>query len=138
MAWLFSTLTDALIRLLGLPARRDDSISHRDILALTEAGHQAGVVAAGEHEVIANVFELDTRTVETVMTTRERIVFFVLDEEEAQIRSRIAVAPHSTYLVCEGGWTAWPAMWTRPTCSSACCAARPWGWAAIQAWSRRC
>ena len=102
LAWLFSTLTDALIRLLGLPARRDDSISHRDILALTEAGHQAGVVAAGEHEVIANVFELDTRTVETVMTTRERIVFFVLDEEEAQIRSRIAVAPHSTYLVCEG------------------------------------
>ena len=102
LAWLFSTLTDALIRLLGLPARRDDSISHRDILALTEAGHQAGVVAAGEHEVIANVFELDTRTVETVMTTRERIVFFVLDEDEAQIRSRIAVAPHSTYLVCEG------------------------------------
>ena len=49
LAWLFSTLTDALIRLLGLPARRDDSISHRDILALTEAGHQAGVVAAGEH-----------------------------------------------------------------------------------------
>lgn len=102
LAWLFSALTDALIRLLGLPARRDDSISHRDILALTEAGHQAGVVADEEHEVIANVFELDTRTVETVMTTRERIVFFVLDEDEAQIRSRIAVAPHSTYLVCEG------------------------------------
>ena len=39
------------------------------------------------------MFELDTRTVETVMTTRERIVFFVLDEDEAQIRSRIAVAP---------------------------------------------
>ncbi len=47
------------------------------------------------------MFELDTRTVETVMTTRERIVFFALDEDEALIRTRIAESPHSTYLVCK-------------------------------------
>lgn len=102
LAWLFSGITEGLIRLLGLPAKRDETISYRDILALTEAGYQAGVVADEEQQVIANVFELDTRTVETVMTERERIVFFSRDDDDALIRNRIADAPHSTYLVCDG------------------------------------
>ncbi len=103
LAWLFSGITEGLIRLLGLPAKRDESISYRDILALTEAGYQAGVVADEEQQVIENVFELDTRTVETVMTTRERIVFFCRDDDDALIRNRIADTPHSTYLVCGDG-----------------------------------
>lgn len=102
LAWFFSSITEGLIRLLGLPAKRDETISHRDILALTEAGYQAGVVADEEQQVIENVFELDTRTVETVMTNRERIVFFSRDDDDALIRNRIADAPHSTYLVCDG------------------------------------
>lgn len=103
LAWLFSGITEGLIRLLGLPAKRDETISYRDILALTEAGYQAGVVADEEQQVIENVFELDTRTVETVMTTRERIVFFSRDDDDVLIRNRIADTPHSTYLVCDGG-----------------------------------
>jgi CBS domain containing-hemolysin-like protein len=102
LAWLFSSITEGLIRALGLPAKRDETISYRDILALTEAGYQAGVVADEEQQVIANVFELDTRTVETVMTTRERIVFFSRADDDTLIRNRIAAAPHSTYLVCDG------------------------------------
>ncbi|MDR7267536.1 CBS domain containing-hemolysin-like protein [Pelomonas saccharophila] len=102
LAWFFSGITEGLIRILGLPAKRDETISYRDILALTEAGYQAGVVADEEQQVIANVFELDTRTVETVMTNRERIVFFSRDDDDVLIRNRIADAPHSTYLVCAG------------------------------------
>lgn len=102
LAWFFSGITEGLIRVLGLPAKRDETISYRDILALTEAGYQAGVVADEEQQVIANVFELDTRTVETVMTTRESIVFFSRDEDDVLIRNRIADTPHSTYLVCDG------------------------------------
>jgi len=101
-AWLFSGISEGLIRVLGLPAKRDETISYRDILALTEAGYQAGVVADEEQQVIENVFELDTRTVETVMTTREQIVFFSRDDDDALIRNRIAETPHSTYLVCDG------------------------------------
>ncbi|MBA4341807.1 MAG: hypothetical protein C0423_06610 [Methylibium sp.] len=102
LAWVFSTLTTGLIRLMGRPAERDNTITHHDILALTEAGNQAGVVADAEQQMIANVFELDTRTVESAMTTRERIVFFSLDDDDALVRNRIAEDPHSTYLVCDG------------------------------------
>ena len=102
LAWTFSTLTESLIRLMGRPAERDNSITHLDILALAEAGNLAGVVADSEQQMIANVFELDTRRVESTMTTRERVVFFSLDDHDVLIRTRIAAEPHSTYLVCDG------------------------------------
>jgi CBS domain containing-hemolysin-like protein len=54
-----------------------------------------------EQQVIENVFELDTRTVESAMTTRERVVYLLQDDDEALIQARIASYPHSTYLVCD-------------------------------------
>ncbi|MFN5049802.1 hemolysin family protein [Roseateles sp.] len=102
LSWGFNAISDLLLRLMGQPAARDNSITHHDILAMTEAGNLAGVVADAEQQVIENVFELDTRTVESAMTTRERIVFLNLDEDDALIRTRIAESPHSTYLVCDG------------------------------------
>jgi CBS domain containing-hemolysin-like protein len=80
----------------------DNTITHDDILALAAAGQRAGVVSAADQQVIENVFELDTRTVESSMTSRERVVYFSLDDDEALIRTRIADSPHSTYLVCAG------------------------------------
>lgn len=102
VVWFFSGLTDSLFRLLGLPQRRDDAITSGDIRAMAEAGAQAGVLAASEHQVIENVFELDTRTVTSAMTSRERIVCFSLDDSESLIRARVEQYPHSTYLVCDG------------------------------------
>ncbi|MCW7540626.1 hemolysin family protein [Aquabacterium sp. A7-Y] len=100
VVWVFNSLANVLFKLLGLPAKRDDRITHDDILALTEAGAQAGLLLAQEQQVIANVFELDVRTVESSMTSRERIVYFLVDDPEEEIRARIAAEPHSTYLVC--------------------------------------
>ena len=102
VVWMFNGLADALVRLLGFPEQRDERITPADILALTEAGAEAGVLHEREQEVIENVFELDTRTVESAMTTRDRIVYLLQDESEDIIRARIAAQPHSTYLVCDG------------------------------------
>jgi CBS domain containing-hemolysin-like protein len=102
LVWVFDSLASALIRLFGLPAARDNRITHDDLLAMTAAGAAAGLLAAPEQQVIENVFELDTRTVESAMTTRERIVYFLLDDDDALIRTRVADQPHSTYLVCDG------------------------------------
>lgn len=103
LVWAFNGLSNALTRLLGLPQQRDDRVTHHDILALTEAGAQAGAVASHEQQAIENIFELDTRTVESAMTTRERIVWLSMDDDEALLRNRVAEAPHSTYLVCGEG-----------------------------------
>lgn len=102
VVWLFKRLADVLSRLLGMPERRDDRITPDDILAVAEAGAQAGVLHRREHQVIENVIELDTRIVSSAMTGRDSIVHFLVDDSEALIRARIDQYPHSTYVVCEG------------------------------------
>lgn len=102
LVWCFKRLTDALFKLFGLPDRRDESVTHADILAMAEAGAEAGVLAAPEHRVIENVFELDTLLVTSSMTPRDRIIHLLMDDSEALIRARIEQYPHSTYLVCDG------------------------------------
>lgn len=103
LVWLLNGLSNLLIRAFGLPAEREERVTTADILALTEAGMQSGTVANAEQQVIENVFELETRTVESAMTPRDRIVFLTLDDDDALIRNRVAERPHSTYVVCDGG-----------------------------------
>jgi CBS domain containing-hemolysin-like protein len=102
LVWLFKRLTDGLFQLFGLPDRRDEAVTSDDILAMAQAGTEAGVLAATGQQVIENVFELDTRLVTSAMTPRDRIVHLLLDDSEALIRARIEQQPHSTYLVCDG------------------------------------
>lgn len=101
IVWLFGSLAGLLFRLFRIPEQRDDRITAADVMALAAAGAEAGGLHAQEQQVIENLFEMETRPVETAMTPRDRIVFFLQDEDEAIIRARIAAEPHSTYLVCD-------------------------------------
>ncbi|CPR17350.1 HlyC/CorC family transporter [Brenneria goodwinii] len=102
LVWLFNGLANVIFRLLKLPMVRKDDITSDDIYAVVEAGALAGVLRKQEHELIENVFELESRTVPSSMTSRESVVFFDLHEEEAQIKEKIAQQPHSKFLVCDG------------------------------------
>jgi len=102
LVWCYSRSADALLWLLGLPSQRDERITSDDILAMTEAGARAGVLAQSEQQVIANLFELDSRAVASVMTLRERVAYFLRDTPDSEIRLRIAAEPFSTYPVCDG------------------------------------
>ena len=102
LVWFFTRSTDALFKLLGIPLQRVDKITSADILAMTEAGARAGVLAVREQQVIANVFELDTRLVSSVMTSRDRIAWFQKDDPESELRARIVAEPFSAYPVCDG------------------------------------
>jgi len=102
LVWVYSRSAEQLMRLLRLPTRRDERITSDDILALAEAGTRSGVLARGEQRIIENIFELDTRTVSSAMTQRDRIAWFLQDDPEDIIRARIAEEPFSTYPVCRG------------------------------------
>ena len=103
LAKVFNALGSLICKAFGLPEKRRDDITSDDLYAVVEAGAMAGVLRTQEKDLIGNVFELDVRTVPSAMTVRENIVYFDLHEEEAQIKEKIASAPHSTYLVCDKG-----------------------------------
>lgn len=102
IVWLYTRFTDMMMKLFSLPTQRDERITPDDILALAEAGTQAGVLARPEQQVIENVFELDTRVVSSSMTPRDRVAWFDKSETDEVVRARIAAEPFSTYPVCDG------------------------------------
>lgn len=102
LVWLFGRITDGLMRLLGLPTEREDRVTTADVLAMAEAGARSGALHPTEQQLIENVFEMDSRTLSTAMTPRDRIAWFRRDDPESVVRARIAAEPFSTYPVCEG------------------------------------
>lgn len=102
IVWLYSRGTDGIFKLLKLPTQRDERITSDDILAMTEAGARTGMMGQREQQMIANVFGLDSRTVASAMTQRDRIAYFLRDDPDEVVRLRIAAEPFSTYPVCDG------------------------------------
>lgn len=102
LVWLFNGLANVFFRIFKLPMVRKDDITSDDIYAVVEAGALAGVLRKQEHELIENVFELESRTVPSSMTSRENIVWFDLHEDEVSLKTKIAQHPHSKFLVCNG------------------------------------
>ncbi|ONG37077.1 hypothetical protein BKE30_15315 [Alkanindiges hydrocarboniclasticus] len=100
LAFFINMLANILFRLFKVNTTRDDNLTFDDISAIVDAGAQAGVLQQQEHHFIENVFELESRTVPSSMTTRENVVFFSIKENEDSIRKKIAEYPHSKFLVC--------------------------------------
>lgn len=101
LVYILERLSDACIRSLGMPTKRQETITSEDILASVGAGAAAGVIAPEEETVIQNVFELESRLVPSAMTARESVVFFTLDETDESIRAKIATVPFNRFLVCD-------------------------------------
>ncbi|CAH0163464.1 hemolysin family protein [Erwinia aphidicola] len=100
LVWFFNGGANIIFRLFKIPLVRKDDITSDDIYAVVEAGALAGVLRKQEHELIENVFELESRTVPSSMTSRENVVWFDLHEDEGSLKEKIARFPHSKFLVC--------------------------------------
>lgn len=100
LVWFFNGLANIIFRIFKIPMVRKDDITSDDIYAVVEAGALAGVLRKQEHELIENVFELESRTVPSSMTSRENVVWFNLHEDEQSLKNKIAQHPHSKFLVC--------------------------------------
>ena len=103
LIWAFNGIANRIMAWLGLPESRPDDVTTADIVALTQAGANAGVVAEQEQQLIENVFELETRTAPSAMTTRESIVWLDTLASDAETRAKLGAHPHSKFPVCAGG-----------------------------------
>jgi CBS domain containing-hemolysin-like protein len=92
LVWFFNGMANVIFRLFKLPMVRKDDITSDDIYAVVEAG--AGrVLRKQEHELIENVFELESRTVPSSMTSRENVVWFDLHEDEQSLKQKSPKTP---------------------------------------------
>lgn len=103
LLWLYNAAADLVFRVLGLPTARNETVTPDEIIAVVEAGAEAGVLAEQEHALIENVFDLEDRTAPSAMTVRDNVIFFTLQESEESIRMKIASRPCRRFPVCDGG-----------------------------------
>lgn len=101
LIWIFNGIANFIFKIFDIPMVREERITYDDIFAMVDAGAEAGVVQKKEHSLIENIFELESRWVSSIMTTRDSIVYLTTTESEESIKNKIAQDPHSKFLVCE-------------------------------------
>ena len=102
LIWAFNGVANRIMAWFGLPESRPEDVTPADIMALTQAGANAGVVAEQEQLLIENVFELEIRTAPSAMTARDSIVWLDSLESEDEIRAKLSARPHAKFPVCAG------------------------------------
>ncbi len=102
LSWAINLVADLIFRIFKVDTTREDSITFDEISAAVEAGAQAGVLQKQEQHFIENVFELESRSVASTMTSRDGVVFFNLNESEESIRQKIAQHSWTKFPVCDG------------------------------------
>ncbi|MBE7209958.1 MAG: HlyC/CorC family transporter [Gluconacetobacter diazotrophicus] len=104
VVWLFNRLSDAILREMNIPAATAaEMVTPEDLRAILAAGAESGALAEQEHRLIENVLAMESRSVTSVMTLRDDIVFLDVTEPEEVRREKVRRFPFSRYPVCEGG-----------------------------------
>ena len=100
---LLSVSTDAILRLLGKQPSSQEGVIEEEIHALLEEGSETGAIEQQEREMVRNVFRLDDRPINSLMTPRADIVYLDTTLPLEENLRRVAESEHSRFPVCRGG-----------------------------------
>ncbi|MGO2332849.1 MAG: hemolysin family protein [Pseudoalteromonas nigrifaciens] len=96
----FNGLTNIILRIFKVPSEREDIVTTEDIVAMMDAGAEYGSLQQQEYDLIGNVFDLEARFISSVMSPRDQIVYFDINESSHDIANKIIEHPHNHFLVC--------------------------------------
>ncbi|WP_201611740.1 hemolysin family protein [Psychrobacter immobilis] len=99
--WVFDGAANLIFELFNISTIRQDDMTPEDIYAVMDAGAEAGVLKKQEHHLIENIFEMQERTVTSVMNPREHIVYFDSKTSTEEVVEVMIAQPHNKFLVCE-------------------------------------
>jgi putative hemolysin len=100
---LLSVSTNAVLQLLRSQPSVSQDIIEDEIHALLQEGSESGVIEPQEREMVRNVFRLDDRPVESLMTPRADIVYLDTALPLEENLRRVAESEHTRFPVCHKG-----------------------------------
>ncbi|UXN68309.1 hemolysin family protein [Devosia neptuniae] len=104
LVWLFGKMSDWLIGRLNLePKVPADAVTAEDFRMILAGGAASGVLMKNEHRLIENVLALELRSVTSVMTIRDDIVYLDLSDPLEVQQEKVRRRPFSHYPICDGG-----------------------------------
>ena len=103
---LLSMCTHGMLRLLRIDATDNRAVTEEEITASLEEGVDAGIIEEHEHQMVRNVFDLDDRTLASMMLPRADIEWMDAASSVAQCLAQASTGgskgAHSWYPVCRG------------------------------------
>lgn len=104
LVWLFGKMSDWLIGRLNLePKVPADAVTAEDFRMILAGGAASGVLMKNEHRLIENVLALELRSVTSIMTIRDDIVYLDLSDPLEVQQEKVRRRPFSHYPICDGG-----------------------------------
>ena len=74
LVYLINRSVNGLVRLCGInPKDIEENVTEEEIIMMVSEGHEQGVIAASEAEMISNIFEFDDKEVSDIMIHRRNI-----------------------------------------------------------------
>jgi CBS domain containing-hemolysin-like protein len=102
--WFFGKLSDVIIGWFKLePKVGADEVTADDFRLILAGGAASGVLMKNEHRLIENVLALELRSVTSVMTIRDDIVYLDIKDPPAVQQDKVRKRPFSHYPICDGG-----------------------------------
>lgn len=102
LVWLLNTVTNLFFKIFRLKTVPDNQVTEEEIKAIISEGTEQGTIDEAEQEIIERVFHLGDRNITSLMTHRNDILWFELNDNEAKIKEKIFKEPHSVYPICDG------------------------------------
>ncbi|WP_027377448.1 hemolysin family protein [Kaistella palustris] len=100
--WLLTTSNNLLLKLFGIKSTSDTIVTEEEIKSIVRESAMEGQIAQIEHTIVERVFELGDRKVNTLLTHRNAMYFFNVDDDLDQILQKIDTQKHNAYPVTEG------------------------------------
>ena len=102
LVWFLRTVTEGMVRLLGLHRTRQEDVTEEELQSLIVEGEKAGVIEEEEREMIEGVMRLADRSVKAIMTPRTEMVWLDPSMPQDEILKEIMESGHSRFPVAPG------------------------------------
>lgn len=94
-------ISSIILRIFGIkPGENDEDVTEEEIRMLVDIGSESGVIDDDEKEMIHNIFELDDKPVEDIMTHRTDAVILWINDGAEKWEEVINETNHTRYPVC--------------------------------------
>jgi putative hemolysin len=97
--WLLSQSTNLLARLLGVKTN-NNQVTEEEIKAIINEGTEQGTIEEAEQEIIERVFHLGDRSITSLMTHRNDIIWLDEHATVSDVHKKVGAVLFSTYPLC--------------------------------------
>jgi CBS domain containing-hemolysin-like protein len=101
--WLFNTITNGVVRLLGHdPANEHEVYTGDEIKLLLDESTESGLIDPEANEYVDNVLDLGDKDAEAIMTPRTDVIFLDINDPLEDALAAIRQYKYTRYPVCRG------------------------------------